>query len=87
MFREKIKMAIGEKNIPSSRVAKECDIRVSCFYSFLSGQRGITYEQLEKVVANLGLVLVPKKGFHFHSDFLEEKERKRQERIAARQKE
>lgn len=87
MLREKIKMAIGEQNIPIKRISTACDIHLTCLYAFLSGQRNISYDQLERVMSYLGLTLVPKKGFHFHSDFLEEKERKRQERIAAKRNE
>ena len=87
MFREKIKIAMGEKNLRVGIVSVGSGIHCSTLSSFMSGQRGLNYEQLENLVSYLGLTLVSKKGFHFHSDFMEEKETKRQERIAARRNE
>lgn len=87
MFREKIKMVIGEKNLRVSKVSKDCEIVSTSLSSFLSGQRGLKYEQLERLVPYLGLTLVPKKGFHFHSDFMEKQEEEREAKIAARREE
>ncbi len=87
MVREKIKKVMELKNIHVCKLAVECGIHNTSIYSFLSGQRGLSYDHLEKVMSCLGLTLVPKKSFHFHSDYLEEKERKRQERIAAKRNE
>lgn len=87
MFREKIKMAIGAKNLRVCKVSTECGIVSTSLSSFLNGSRGLKYDQLEKLVAYLGLTLVPKKGFHFHSDFMEKQEEEREAKIAARRKE
>lgn len=87
MFREKIKMAMGEQGLRTCKVSADCCINSSNLSTFLNGQRGLNYEQLERLVAYLGLTLAPKKGFHFHSDYMEEKEKKRQERIAAKRNE
>lgn len=87
MFREKIKMVIGEKNLRVSKVSKDCEIVSTSLSSFLSGQRGLKYEQLERLVPYLCLTLVPKKGFHFHSDFMEKQEEEREAKIAARREE
>lgn len=87
MFREKIKMAMGAKNLRTCNVAAECGINSTCLSSFLSGQRGLKYEQLETLVAHMGLTLVPKKAFHFHSEFMEKQEEERQAKIVARRNE
>lgn len=84
MFREKIKMAIAKDNRKVGNVAIACGMASSSLSSFLNGNRGIKYEHLEKVVQHLGLALVPKKEFHFHSDFMEKQESEREARIAAR---
>lgn len=87
MFREKIKMAMGAQNLRVCKVAAECGIVSTSLSSFLNGSRGLKYDQLEKLVAHLGLTLAPKKGFHFHSDFMEKQEKEREEKIAARRNE
>lgn len=87
MFREKIKMAIGAKNLRVCQVATECGIVSTSMSSYLNGSRGLKYDQLEKLVANLGLTLNPKKAFRFHSDFIEQQEAEREAKIAARQNE
>lgn len=87
MFREKIKMAMGERNLRTCNVAAECGINSTCLSSFLNGQRGLKYDQLETLVAHIGLALVPKKAFHFHSEFMEKQDEERQAKIAARRNE
>lgn len=84
MFREKIKMAIGQKNLRVSKVATECGIVSTSLSSYLNGSRGLKYDQIEKLIEYLGLTLIPKKEFHFHSDFLERQEEEREAKIAAR---
>ena len=80
-------MAMGAKNLRTCNVAAECGINSTCLSSFLSGQRNIKYEQLETLVAHMGLTLVPKKAFRFRSEFMEKKEEERQAKIAARRNE
>lgn len=84
MFREKIKLAIGEKNLRISKVATECGIVSTSLSSYLNGQRGFKYDQIEKLIAYLGLTLAPKKNFRFHSEFMEKQEAEREAKIAAR---
>lgn len=84
MFREKIKMAIGQKNLRIKTVSFECKIIPTSLSSYLNGQRGLRYEQIETLVEYLGLSLVPKREFHFHSDFLDRQEEEREAKIAAR---
>lgn len=84
MFREKIKLAIGEKNLRTNTIALSCGIPPTSLSSYLSGNRGIKYEQLEKIVEHLGLTLSPKKDFHFHSEFLEKQEEEHEAKIASR---
>lgn len=80
-------MAMGAQNLRVCKVAAECGIVSTSLSSFLNGSRGLKYDQLEKLVAHLGLTLAPKKGFHFHSDFMEKQEKEREEKIAARRNE
>lgn len=80
-------MAIGEKNLRVSKVSSDCGIVSTSLSSFLSGQRGLKYEQIEKLVSYLGLTLVPKKAFHFHSDFMDKQQEEREAKIAARREE
>ncbi len=87
MFREKIKMAMGAQNLRVCKVSTECGIVNTSLSSFLNGSRGLKYAQLEKLVAYLNLTLVPKKGFRFHSDFMEKQEEEREAKIAARRNE
>lgn len=47
MFREKIKLAIGEQNLRVNKVATECGIVATSLSSYLNGQRGLKYDQLE----------------------------------------
>lgn len=84
MFREKIKLAMGQKNLRVKTVAAECGIVSTSLSSYLNGQRGLKYDQIEKLVEYLGLTLVPKGGFRFHSDFMEKQEEEREAKIAAR---
>lgn len=84
MFREKIKMAMGAQNLKVCKVSAECGIVSTSLSSYLNGQRGLKYDQLEKLVAHLGLTLAPKKAFRFHSDFMEKQEEEREAKIAAR---
>ncbi len=84
MFREKIKLAIGQKNLRVKTVSTECGIIPTSLSSFLNGQRGLKYDQIEKLVEYLGLTLVPKKDFHFHSDFMDRQDEEREAKIAAR---
>lgn len=84
MFREKIKLAMGQKNLKVKTVSAECGIVPTSLSSYLNGQRGLKYDQIEKIVEYLGLTLVPKDGFHFHSDFMEKQEMEREAKIAAR---
>ena len=84
MLREKIKLAIGEKNLRISKVATECGIVSTSLSSYLNGQRGLKYDQIEKLIAYLGLTLAPKKNFRFHSEFMEKQEAEREAKIAAR---
>lgn len=84
MFREKIKLAIGQKNLRVKAVSTECGIIPTSLSSFLNGQRGLKYDQIEKLVEYLGLTLVPKKDFHFHSDFMDRQDEEREAKIAAR---
>ncbi len=84
MFREKIKMAIGRKNLRIKTVSFECKIIPTSLSSYLNGQRGLRYEQIETLVEYLGMSLVPKREFHFHSDFLDRQEEEREAKIAAR---
>ena len=46
MFREKIKMAIGAKNLRVCQVATECGIVSTSLSSYLNGSRGLKYDQL-----------------------------------------
>lgn len=87
MFREKIKMAMGEKNLRVCRVAAECGIVSTSLSSFLNGSRGLKYEQLERLIAYLNLTLTQKKAFRFHSDFMKKQEEEREAKIAARRNE
>lgn len=84
MFREKIKIKIGEKNLRVCKVATECGIVSTSLSSFLNGQRGLKYEQLEKLMSYLHLTLVPKKNFRFHSEFMDKQEEEREAKIAAK---
>lgn len=63
MFREKIKMAIGAKNLRVCQVATECGIVSTSLSSYLNGSRGLKYDQQEKLVAYLGLHLTPRRLF------------------------
>ena len=85
MFREKIKLAMGNRNLKTSKVSAECGINSSVLSAFLSGSRNVKYEHIDTLVSYLDLTLVPKKGFHFHSEFMEKKEEEREAKIAARQ--
>lgn len=87
MFREKIKMAMGAQNIRVVQMSKECGINASSISAFLNGSRNLRYEHIEKIVTYLGLTLVSKEKFHFHSDYMEQKEVERQQRIAERRNE
>lgn len=84
MFREKIKIAIVQKNLRVNKVAAECGIVSTSLSSYLNGSRGLKYDQIEKLVEYLGMTLSPKKEFRFHSDFLERQEEEREAKIAAR---
>lgn len=84
MFREKIKISIVQKNLRVNKVAAECGIVSTSLSSYLNGSRGLKYDQIEKLVEYLGMTLVPKKEFRFHSDFLERQEEEREAKIAAR---
>lgn len=84
MFREKIKLVIGEQNLRVSKVATECGIVSTSLSSYLNGQRGLKYDQIEKLMEYLHLTLTPKKNFRFHSDFMEKQEEEREAKIAAR---
>ena len=80
-------MAMGAQNLRVCKVAAECNIVSTSLSSFLNGSRGLKYDQLEKLVAYLNLTLAPKKGFRFHSDFMEKQEEEREAKIAARRNE
>ena len=84
MFREKIKLAIGEQNLRVNKVAAECGIVATSLSSYLNGQRGLKYDQLEKLIGYLHLALVPKRNFRFQSEFMEKQEEEREAKIAAR---
>lgn len=84
MFREKIKLAIGAKNIKIGALAKQCGIVTTSLSAYLSGQRGLKQEQLEKLMERLDLSLQPKSDFRFHSDFMEKQEAEREAKIAER---
>lgn len=86
MFREKIKMAIAKENKKVGNVAIACGMPSTSLSSFLNGKRNIKYEHLEKVVQHLGLTLVSKKNFRFHSDFMDKQEEERVAKISARMK-
>lgn len=80
MFREKIKMEIGRQELKVKTVAVECGILPTSLSSFLNGQRGLKYQYIEKLLDYLHLALVPKKDFNFHSDFMEAKEKAKDEK-------
>lgn len=80
MFREKIKMEIGRRELKVRSVATECGVLPTSLSSFLNGQRGLKYQYIEKLIEYLHLALVPKKDFMFHSDYMEAKEKVKEEK-------
>lgn len=84
MIREKIKEAIKERNIPIRQIAADCSILPTSISSYISGNRGLSYKNIDRLIQYLGLQFVPKKDFHFKSDFMDRQEEEREAMIAAR---
>lgn len=80
-IRDSIRFAMWEKGIGTNQLAEKCGLVTTSLSSFLTGQRGMGYEKIEKIADFLGLRLEPKKDFVFHSIFLDEKEAERQARL------
>lgn len=56
-LREQIAAAIVAGEVSIYELAKRTDISTAVLYRFTSGERGISYEALERLVAALGLQL------------------------------
>lgn len=80
MFREKIKMEIARRELKVRDVAEKCGILPTSLSSFLNGQRGLKYQYIENLLECLRLALVPKKDFLFHSDYMEAKEKAKEDK-------
>lgn len=65
LIRQKIKLRIGELNLPMNRVATAADINANSLSSFLGGKRGLNIRHIEALFSVLDLALVDKEGFTF----------------------
>ena len=65
LIRQKIKLRIGELNLPMNKVAASADINANSLSSFLGGKRGLNIRHIEALFAVLELALVDKEGFTF----------------------
>lgn len=83
-LRDSIYYAIKEKGQKKKDVAAACGLVDTSLSSYLTGNRGLGYEQLERLSQYLGLSLQPRKGFVFRSAFLDAKEAARKEREEAK---
>ncbi len=65
LIRQKIKLRIGELNLPMNKVATSADINANSLSSFLGGKRGLNIRHIEALFTVLDLALVDKEGFTF----------------------
>lgn len=65
LIRQKIKLRIGELNLPHNRVATTTGINANSLSSFLGGKRGLNIRHIEALFSALDLALVDKEGFTF----------------------
>ena len=65
LIRQKVRLRIGELNLPMNRVAAAADINANSLSSFLGGKRGLNIRHIEKLFAVLELALVDTEGFTF----------------------
>ena len=65
LIRQKVKLRIGELNLPMNRVASAADLNANSLSSFLGGKRGLNIKHVEALFNVLDLALVDKEGFTF----------------------
>ena len=65
LIRQKVKLRIGELNLPMNRVASAADLNANSLSSFLGGKRGLNIKHIEALFNVLDLALVDKEGFTF----------------------
>jgi len=65
LIRQKVKLRIGELNLPYNSVAASAELNANSLSSFLNGKRGLNIRHIEKLFAVLDLALVDKEGFTF----------------------
>lgn len=65
LIRQKVKLRIGELNLPYSRVAAAAELNANSLSSFLSGKRGLNIRHIEALFNVLDIALVDKEGFTF----------------------
>lgn len=84
MFREVIRLEIKKNGLKVGEVAKACNMPASTLSSYINGNRGARYEQIEALMKHLNLTLAPKAGFVFHSDYAEQQAEERLAKIATK---
>jgi|AATF01.1.fsa_nt_gi transcriptional regulator with XRE-family HTH domain len=68
MFREKIKGKMNECGISVKELSEQTKINPSTISSFLVGNRAISNENLDTILAALELTLVPKAKFTYQGN-------------------